>query len=192
MIDALSELAGAAGVIIGKQLGKKNFDKAYADARKLLVMGLVGALALSVLLLAMRGLYVGIYRVDESVKQTASQILVAFAIICPVKVLNMILGGGIIRSGGDTKTVMCIDLTGTWIFGVPLGLLTAYVFHLSIPYVYFILSLEEVIRLLISLVIFRRKSGCKIYHRCIIKGAVEYSLFFSWEVKNAGKNLYLH
>ena len=157
MIGALSGLAGAAGVIIGKQLGKKNFDKAYADARKLLVMGLVGALALSVLLLAMRGLYVGIYRVDESVKQTASQILVAFAIICPVKVLNMILGGGIIRSGGDTKTVMCIDLTGTWIFGVPLGLLTAYVFHLSIPYVYFILSLEEVIRLLISLVIFRRK-----------------------------------
>lgn len=157
MIGALSGLAGAAGVIIGKQLGKKNFDKAYADAKKLLLMGLVGALALSVLLLAMRGLYVGIYRVDESVKQTASQILVAFAIICPVKVLNMILGGGIIRSGGDTKTVMCIDLTGTWIFGVPLGLLTAYVFHLSIPYVYFILSLEEVIRLLISLVIFRRK-----------------------------------
>lgn len=67
-------------------------------------------------------------------------------------------GGGIIRSGGRTKYVMWIDIIGTWIFGVPLGLLSAFVLRLSIPYVYFILSLEEVVRLLISFVIFKRKS----------------------------------
>ena len=29
---------------------------------------------------------------------------------------NMILGGGIIRSGGKTKYVMMIDMMGTWLF----------------------------------------------------------------------------
>ena len=47
-------------------------------------------------------------------------------------------------------------MIGTWIFGVPLGLLAAFVLHLPIQYVYFMLSLEEVVRLLISFVIFRR------------------------------------
>lgn len=39
----------------------------------------------------------------------------------------MILGGGVLRSGGQTKYVMVIDAVGTWCFGVPLGLLTAFV-----------------------------------------------------------------
>ena len=81
--------------------------------------------------------------------------------IAPVKVLNMILGGGIIRSGGKTKYVMWIDLIGTWLFGVPLGMLAAFVWKMEIPYVYFILSLEECVRLGISLVIFRKKIWMK-------------------------------
>lgn len=120
--------------------------------------GLGGALILSLILIVCRGYYVQIYNVEQSVQETAGQILFAFALVAPVKVLNMILGGGILRSGGKTKYVMCIDILGTWGFGVPLGLLTAFVLELSIPYVYFILSLEECVRLVISLVVFHRKS----------------------------------
>lgn len=69
----------------------------------------------------------------------------------------MILGGGILRSGGKTKYAMWIDLTGTWIFGVPLGILAAFVWKLPVAPVYFILSLEECVRLGISFVIFRKK-----------------------------------
>lgn len=157
MIGALSGLAGAAGVIIGKQLGENNFARAYKDAKNLLWLGIGGAIILSVALLALRELYVDIFNVEVAVKETASWILVAFALISPVKVLNMILAGGILRSGGDTKTVMFIDLIGTWMFGVPLGLLAAYVWRLSIPWVYMILSMEELVRLIISIGIFRRK-----------------------------------
>ncbi len=98
-----------------------------------------------------------IYNVEPQVQAAAFQILVVFSLISPVKVQNMILGGGIIRSGGMTRYVMWIDLIGTWLFGVPLGLLAAFVWKLPIPYVYFILSLEEVVRLLISLSLFQRR-----------------------------------
>ena len=70
----------------------------------------------------------------------------------------MILGGGVLRSGGKTHYIMVIDLVGTWVFGVPLGLLTAFVFYLPIAAVYFILSLEECIRFAITVVVFRRRS----------------------------------
>lgn len=157
MIGALSGLSQAAGILIGKSLGKKEYDEAYRNSKKLVWYGLTGAIILSALLVILRYFYVDIYEVEDSVKESARAVLLAFAIISPVKVLNMILGGGIVRSGGKTKLIMWIDLTGTWIFGVPLGLLAAFVWGLSIPYVYFILSLEEVVRLAITVVVFKKK-----------------------------------
>ena len=94
---------------------------------------------------------------EASVKRLTEQILLAYALIAPFKVLNMILGGGIIRSGGKTKYVMVVDMFGTWGLGVPLGLLSAFVLKMSIPYVYFILSLEECFRFAVSMVVLHRK-----------------------------------
>lgn len=157
MIGALCGLSQAASVIVGKKLGSGNFDEAYVASKRLLVYGTAGSLLLSVCVVLFAPLYVRIYHVEASVRLLTRQILLAYALVAPFKVLNMILGGGIIRSGGKTKYVMVIDTIGTWCFGVPLGLLSAFVLKLSIPYVYFILSLEECIRFLISLVVFRRR-----------------------------------
>lgn len=157
MIGALCGLSQAASVIVGKKLGTGEYDEAYSASKKLILYGIIGSLLLSAVIMVTSRYYVDIYQVEASVKLLARQILTAYALVAPFKVLNMILGGGIIRSGGKTKYVMMIDLVGTWVFGVPLGLLAAFVFQLAIPYVYFILSLEECIRFCISIAVFRRK-----------------------------------
>ena len=143
--------------MIGKQLGNGDEEGAYRDAKRFMGCGVIGSLLLSVALIVLAPAYVRIYQVEPQVRELTRRILVAFAIIAPVKVQNMILGGGIIRSGGKTKYIMAVDFIGTWLFGVPLGLLAAFVWKLPIPWVYFILSLEEVVRLLISVVLFRKK-----------------------------------
>lgn len=157
MIGALCGLSQAAGVIIGKRLGAKAYEDAYASSKKLIQYGFVGSLVLSAVIVATAGYYVRIFQVESTVRALTRQILIAYAIIAPFKVANMILGGGIIRSGGKTSYVMLIDIIGTWIFGVPLGCIAAFALHLSIPYVYFILSLEECVRFAISVAVFRRK-----------------------------------
>ncbi len=157
MIGALSGLAQATGIIIGKSLGSRNYEKAYRDSKRLMMYVIAGSLVLSVLIIGLGKYYILLYQVENSVRSTAQQILFAFAVIAPIKVQNMILGGGIIRSGGRTTYVMIIDFVGTWLFGVPLGLLAAFAWSLSIPYVYFILSLEECVRFGISLVLFKKK-----------------------------------
>lgn len=157
VIGALCGLSQAASVIIGKLLGSGENEEAYWSAKKLLVYGAIGSVFLSIIVIFTSKAYVGIYQVDNVVKAMTVQILFAYAIVVPFKVLNMILGGGIIRSGGQTKYVMFIDMVGTWCFGVPLGLLSAFVWKLSIPYVYFLLSLEECIRFGISLIVFHRR-----------------------------------
>lgn len=156
-IGALSGLSQAAGIMVGKSLGAKEYDRAYRDSRRLMAYGVLGSACLSLLLVLLSPWYVTIFKVSDEVRQMTQALLLVFAVVSPVKVQNMILGGGIIRSGGKTNYVMWIDIIGTWVFGVPLGLLSAFVWDLPIAWVYFLLSLEECVRLGISAVIFRRK-----------------------------------
>ena len=157
VIGALCGLSQAASVIIGKKLGSREYDDAYRDSWQLIRYGFIGSVILSVLVVLASPMYVEIYQVDAAVKLLTRQILTAYALVAPFKVLNMIAGGGIIRSGGKTNYVMFIDMIGTWVFGVPLGLLSAFVWKLPIPYVYFLLSLEECVRFAITVFILRGK-----------------------------------
>ena len=152
MVGALSGLSAAAGVIVGKRLGRKEYDEAYTESKKIMYAGLFGAVTVSALLILLAGLY----RVDDSVKDLGKTLLIVFALYAPVKVENMILGGGIIRSGGNTKIIMIIDIIGTWCIGIPLCLLAAYVFKWGIVGVYTLLTTEELFRLAVSLIVFKR------------------------------------
>ena len=154
MVGALSGLSAAAGVIVGKRLGRKEYDEAYTESKKIMYAGLFGAVTVSALLILLAGLY----RVDDSVKDLGKTLLIVFALYAPVKVENMILGGGIIRSGGNTKIIMIIDIVGTWCIGIPLCLLAAYVFKWGIVGVYTLLTTEELFRLAVSLIVFNNRS----------------------------------
>lgn len=156
-IGALTGVSQAAGIMIGKLLGAGEYEKAYRDAKKMMLYGLLGSLILSAGIGLLAGYYVKIFHVEESVRLSAKSLLLVYALISPVKVQNMILGGGIIRSGGKTRYVMVIDLIGTWGIGVPLGLISAFVLKMPVAAVYFMLSLEECVRFAISLAVYRRK-----------------------------------
>ncbi len=157
MVGALSGLSAAAGVMVGKRLGRKEYDEAYTESKKIMYAGLIGAVAISIVLIFLAGIYTRLYRVDYSVKELGKILLIIFALYAPIKVENMILGEGIIRSGGNTKIIMVIDIIGTWCIGIPLCLLAAYVFKWGIVGVYTLLTTEELFRLAVSLIVFKRR-----------------------------------
>lgn len=93
-IGALSGVSQAAGILIGKRLGAGEYDEAYRESKRLMWYGLAGSLVLSALLVGLRGPYVRLYKVEPEVQAKASILLLAFAVLAPVKVANMILGEG--------------------------------------------------------------------------------------------------
>ena len=144
-------------IMIG-QLGETNISAVGLCGNFSLIFSVViGAVTVSALLILLAGVYTGLYRVDDSVKELGKTLLIVFALYAPVKVENMILGGGIIRSGGNTKIIMIIVIVGTWCIGIPLCLLAAYVFKLGIVGVYTLLTTEELFRLAVSFLIFKRR-----------------------------------
>ena len=156
-IGALSGIAQAAGILVGKRLGEGQYDQAYQESKKLCVYGFIGSILFSVTIMALKTPYVHLFNVSDDVRAIGLALLTAFAVLMPIKVLNMILGGGIIRSGGRTKYIMMIDMLGTWLIGVPIALVTGLVFKFPIVWVYFMLSQEEVVRFIISIFMFRSR-----------------------------------
>ena len=156
-IGALSGLAQAAGILIGKRLGRNEYDEAYSESIRICEFGFIGSVVLSLMIVLLRSSYVGVFQVSPSAKSIGEKILLVFAFLMPAKVLNMILGGGVIRSGGKTKYIMMIDILGTWFIGVPLAVFTGLFLKLSIVWVYLILSQEEMVRLLLTAYMFRSR-----------------------------------
>lgn len=157
LVGSLAGLSSAAGVLIGKRLGEADYAAAYRESKRLLLYGLVGSVILGLMMAGASGWYVRIYQVEPEVRRLTAQLLCVFALLAPVKMLNMILGNGILRSGGKTNYIMGINAIGTWCVGVPVGALAAFVWGLPITWVYFLLSLEEGVRLLLELALFRSR-----------------------------------
>lgn len=160
-IGMFSGLSTAATVMVGKRLGQNEREEAYDIARYLIKAGAIGAIVVSGILIMISNVYVGIYNVEPEVAVITKRIIYVLAIFLIVKILNMVTAGGILRSGGETKYTLYIDLIGTWVFGVPLGLFGAFVLKLPIEAVYALLSLEEVVRLVITAFIFKKKKWMK-------------------------------
>ena len=71
------------GVMIGKRLGRKEYNEAYAESKKIMYAGLFGGVAVSALLILLAGAYTGLYRVDDSVKELGKTLLIVFALYAP-------------------------------------------------------------------------------------------------------------
>ena len=156
-IGMFSGVSTAATVMTGKRLGRDEKEEAYDIAKYLAKVGAIGSIIVSVILVAISNLYVGLFDVEPQVLETSKRIIYVLAVYLIVKISNMIIAGGVLRSGGKTQYTLYIDMLGTWVFGVPLGLLGAFVFKWPIEAVYALLSFEEVVRLIITLIILKKK-----------------------------------
>lgn len=156
-IGMFTGISTAATVMTGKRLGRDEKEESYNIACYLTKVAAIGSIIVSFVLVSLSNWYVGLYEVEPEVARTTKRILFVLAVYLIVKILNMVVAGGVLRSGGKTKYTLYIDMLGTWVFGVPLGLLGAFVLKLPIEGVYALLSFEEVVRLFITFVIFKKK-----------------------------------
>lgn len=154
-------ISSAAGILLGNKLGAGEEEEAYLYAKRFIAIGITGAVLISLVIIGISPLYLRVFKVDAETAGHFSRLIVIFSMVLFVKVSNMIIGGGILRSGGETKLTMYLDMIGGWCIGIPLGLLTSRVFGLPVHYVYFFISLEEVFRLIVGLVWTNRKIWIK-------------------------------
>ncbi len=145
----------AAGVFIGKAVGAGKKDEAFLYAKRLTVLTLVFSTVFCGIFVLARPLMLLPYEVSAGVHDLAMDMLLVTAILMIVKSTTFLLIVGVFRNGGDTKTAAMIDIGSLWGIGVPVVALSGLVFGLPLITCYMIMSVEEIVKLILSLLRFR-------------------------------------
>lgn len=145
----------AAGVFIGKAVGAGQKKEAFLYAKRLTVMTLLFSAVFCGIFLLARPLMLLPYEVTPEVHRLAMDMLLITAILMIVKSTTFLLIVGVFRNGGDTKASALIDIGSLWGIGVPAVVLSGLGLGLPLLTCYAIMSVEEIVKLLLSLHRFR-------------------------------------
>ena len=140
-------LGNAGSIIVGNRLGANRLEEAK-EAGGLLTRTAIIAGILSGLVLIILSPFIT-RMVDLT--PTACGYLQKMLLICSYyiagKSVNCMTIGGIFAAGGDSKFGMLCDSITLWCITVPLGCICALILKLPVMVVYFVLNLDEIIKL---------------------------------------------
>lgn len=143
MIQGFSQ-AGA--IVTGYTLGEGDKDKAFRQGYAFLGIGFVfGVIAASILQLISLPI-INAYNLSEQTQAIARELMWAISLIIVFQATNSIMTKGVLRGGGDTKTLMVADNIFLWVASVPLGILAGLVLHLPAFWIYFALKIDQVLK----------------------------------------------
>jgi putative MATE family efflux protein len=142
-------IGSACAVMIGNELGRNEKDLAYDHAIRFIKMTIVAAVITGVMLFAIRNQIIGFYNFKESTNYMIRMSLIVFSLFMIPKMLTYMAIIGILRSGGDTKYCMYLDLFFVWIIGIPLAFASVLIMHWPIHLVLAAVFSEELIKIFV-------------------------------------------
>ncbi len=144
-------ISNATSIMIGNRIGAGDEPRAFQIARKSLILQASGAILMGVVIYLTKDLFLNLYNVAEEVRLYAHNILTVVSFVLWIRISNMTLVVGILRSGGDTRFSLALDIGPLWLIGVPMALVGANVLGWPVHQVYLLVMLEEVAKLLIGI-----------------------------------------
>lgn len=112
-------LGNASAVILGEKLGRGDVSGADRDASGFLWFGLGLISVITVLLLLVNPQVPGWYDFDAVTTAVLAPALTVSALTVWGRAMTYLFICGVLRSGGDTRYVMVVDIAWTWLFGIP-------------------------------------------------------------------------
>ena len=154
-------IAGGSVIVIGNELGAGNLEKAKVYGDKLYKITIVSGIILGLIAAATAPVILYFTHLTD----TAEHYLFIMLMMCSYYILgrsiNSTLIGGIFSAGGDTKFGFICDTITMWAFIVPVGFLAAFVFEWPVMVVYFLLNLDEIVKIPVVIAHYRKYKWVK-------------------------------
>ena len=150
-------LCHASSVMLGNELGSDRLDKAEEYAKNFIAIMFVLSIVGAIIVFFIKNPVVSLFDVSDEVLEYVKLCITVFALYMPVRLLNTLFIVAILRSGGDTKAALFLDITSVWFIGIPMAVLGGLVLKLPIYTVYAMILIEEIYKLVLSYIRYRQK-----------------------------------
>ena len=136
-------ISGASSILLGKELGENNVERARKDASSLLFTAIMVSVGAGLLLFALHPLILRLVTLTEVATGYLAVMLRINTVYQMGMVINTLLIASLFRCGGDSRYGMILDILCMWGFAVPLGLISAFVLKLPPLIVYLLMCTDE-------------------------------------------------
>jgi len=158
-IGALS-LGNAIAIVIGNTLGAGEIEKAKVESRQLIMLCFIIGIVFGVALIIFAPLITYAYNVSEEVRLLAINAMRIYGALMWLFAINVSCFF-VIRAGGNTKIVLAFDSLFGWLVQVPFALIFAFLTDVSFEWLFFIVYVVELIKLVSGLFIVHRNKWAK-------------------------------
>ena len=130
-------------IIISQDLGASQFQRAWRQGWLVLTLAPMAAFSIGLLMVLFRHNIVSLFGdFNQTTMLIASQVMIASSLALMLRVINFTGIIGLLRSGGDVKATIYINMIGMWGVGLPLAYFAANEWGWPL-YLVFICSLGE-------------------------------------------------
>lgn len=140
-------IGSGGGIIVGNELGKGNLEIAKDYGKRIVILSIVSGVISSMLLLSITPIILKYSNLTSEAHGYLKGMLIICAYYLIGKSINSTVIAGIFCAGGDSKFGFICDTITMWVITVPLGLIAAFYFKVPVVAVYFIISLDEIVKL---------------------------------------------
>jgi putative MATE family efflux protein len=136
----------ASSIMLGRMLGHGTETNAPYYAKRMTAYNMLTGIGMGLILLTGANLFLDIYNITPGARADAIAVMRCMALVMPVRGMNWVRIGAVLRAGGDTRASMLIDNITVWGFALPMAFVTGSLLGLGIGTVYLTISLEEVVK----------------------------------------------
>ena len=154
-------VSNATAIYLGKTIGEKKFELAKVYGKKFLQLSIIVGAAGGVMILLAAPFINSFMTLSPEAQEYVKFMFFVMSYFTLCMSINTTLIVGVLRSGGDTKYGMLVDIGGMWCFSILLGAIAAFKFHASVEIVYIILMSDEVIKIPMSVSRFKSNKWIK-------------------------------
>ena len=140
-------LGNAGSIIVGNRLGADRLQEAKEVGETLTKTAIISGIVSGLVLIALSPFITKMVDLTPTARGYLQKMLLISSYYIAGKSVNCMTIGGIFAAGGDSKFGMLCDSVTLWCIIVPLGCICAFILKLPVMVVYFVLNLDEIIKL---------------------------------------------
>ncbi len=140
-------IANAGAILLGKAIGEGQRETVKADASRFCRLTFFSGIAGGILIFLLRPLFMNMADLTAAARGYLSGMLFMNMYYVMGQAMNTTMICGIFRSGGDSRWGFVCDVIDMWLFSVPLGFFSAFVLRLPPLTVYFLICLDEFVKM---------------------------------------------
>lgn len=140
-------LGNAGSIVVGNALGAGELERAKKEGAALCRFSIISGMVTGGFLLLISPVILALSNVSAQAQEYLKIMLFISSYYLIGKSVNSMTIGGIFCAGGDSRFGMVCDAVTLWCITVPLGMAAAFLGKMPVAAVYFLLNLDEILKL---------------------------------------------